>query len=195
MRTAGAGGALGSRQYLKVSACEDHRCRGSTVHPGRRELASRGGSHRVDRPLLIVSAVVTECRASNGDPGVHSAAGVEGLSFVLAQPAPNPIGFADGQGVGATGLDNRTVGADAFGTGIPVSTARSSLAFGVKEQFRGQASAGSLDLPVPMICERAWQPGDFGHCYSLRRKGSWAATPAGGATPTLGTRWPQWGKA
>src|ERR1700712_280461 len=99
--------------------------------------------------------------APRGDGGWFG--GDEPRALLLAHAAPDPVGLADGQCVLETGLHDRAAGTDGLGCGLAAGPGGATLTVGVEEEGRVLATTGAVQLPVPYLCDRRWEPANVGH--------------------------------
>jgi hypothetical protein len=146
--------------------------RGAITDGGRAKRAARvcrGGALRMRAWPECYPGLHSWCRrrslpgSAGGRHPSFSSSKVDGLAFVLAHPAPDPVRLADGESVFAAFADHRALRTDGAGGGITVASGGAALALGVEEERGIGVTTGTLQLPLPQIGNRSGEPGDLRH--------------------------------
>jgi hypothetical protein len=90
--------------------------------------------------------------------GETTTTGVDGVTIIFGEAAPNAIWLADGESVGGALHHDGAGCADRFGGRLARRAGGASLTFRVEENAGILSPAGAFELPIPNVGVGSWKP-------------------------------------
>jgi hypothetical protein len=95
--------------------------------------------------------------------GELTTTGVDGISVVFGEAAPDAVRLADSESVGCALHHDGAGSADGLGSGFARRAGGAALTFRVEKNSGILSSAGAFELPIPNVGIGPWKPGNVGH--------------------------------
>ena len=90
--------------------------------------------------------------------GETTTTGVDGVTIIFGEAAPNAVWLADGESVGGALHHDGAGCADRFGGGLARRAGGATLTFRVEEDAGILSPAGAFELPIPNVGVGPWKP-------------------------------------
>ena len=90
--------------------------------------------------------------------GETTTTGVDGVTIIFGEAAPNAVWLADGESVGGALHHDGAGRADRLGGGLARRAGGAALTFRVEEDAGILSPAGAFELPIPDVGVGPWKP-------------------------------------